>query len=235
VDRQHTSSDSIGVDNDLNGSLDEYYVDFNYLGRNTLINANAAAMMALGPKTPDFTLSATPGTLTVNLTAETGYPQYRVGVRTTTNDWDSVYTFAGGTSTFSVSVPGTGNHIVSVASVDDKGVESLFSKELQTSVVAGFDMVPARKVPVELLQNAPNPADEATMITVLVNGHQAYKEAFLSIKDLNGREVRRMPVTLEEGVNEVIYDHGYNMSGIYVYSLVVDGKVIDAKRMTFTN
>ncbi len=235
VDRQHTSSDSIGVDNDLNGSLDEYYVDFNYLGRNTLINANAAAMMALGPKTPDFTLSATPGTLTVNLTYETGYPQYRVGVRTITNDWDSVYTFAGGTTTFNVSVPGTGNHIVSVASVDDKGVESLFSKELQTSVVAGFDMVPARKAPIELLQNAPNPADEATMITVLVNGHQSYQEAFLSIKDLNGREVRRMPVSLEEGVNEVIYDHGYNMSGIYVYSLVVDGKVIDSKRMTFTN
>ncbi|MCF8449447.1 MAG: M28 family peptidase [Taibaiella sp.] len=235
MDRQHTSSDSIGVDNDLDGTLDEYYVDFNYLARNTVINGNAAAMMCMGPRTPDFTLTATPGNLLVNLTAETGYPQYRVGVRTTTNDWDSVYTFSGGSTTFTVPVTGTGNHIVSIASVDDKGVESLFSKELQVAVVSGFDLLPSVPKQVELLQNKPNPADEATMISVLVNDHLAYKEAYVTIKDLNGREVQRMNITLNNGVNEIMYDHGYNVSGTYTYTLVIDGKVIESKRMIFAN
>ncbi len=234
-DRQHTSRDSIGIDNDLNGTLDEYFVDFNYLSRNTLINANAAAMMALSPRTPDFTLTATPGNLVVNLTAETGYPQYRVGVRTTTYDWDSVYTFAGGTTTFTVPVGAGGNHIVSIASVDDKGIESLFSKELQTNVTAGFDMITAGAKAIELLQNKPNPADETTMISVLVNDRVSYKEAYVSIKDLNGREVQRMGISLNNGMNEIQYEHGYNVSGTYIYSLVVDGVVIDSKRMVFAN
>lgn len=236
MDRQHTSADSIGIDNDLNGTLDEYFVDFNYLARNTVINGNAAAMMCIGPRTPDFTLTATPGNLVMNLTAETGYPQYRVGVRTTTNDWDSVYTFSGGGSTtFTLPVTGTGNHIVSIASVDDKGVESLFSKELQIAVVSGFDLLPSVPRQVELLQNKPNPADEATMISVLVNDHLAYKEAYVTIKDLSGREVQRMNITLNNGVNEIMYDHGYNVSGTYIYTLVIDGKVIESKRMIFAN
>ncbi len=234
-DRQHTSSDSIGVDNDLDGTLDEFYVNFNYLARNTVINANAAGMMGIGPRTPDFTLTATPGNLIVNLTAETGYPQYRVGVRTTTYDWDSVYTLAGGTTTFTIPVSTSGNHIVSVASVDDKGVESLFSRELQVSVVSGFENLFASPKSIELLQNKPNPADEATTISVLVNDRLAYKDAYISIKDLGGREVKRMNIILSNGVNEVMYDHGYNMSGTYTYTLVIDGKTVDSKKMVFVN
>jgi hypothetical protein len=223
------------VDNDLDGDIDEYFVDFNYLARNTVINGNGAAMMAIGPRTPDFTLTTSPGNLVVNLTAETGYPQYRVGVRTTTNDWDSVYTFSGGTTTFTVPVPGVGNHIVSIASVNDEGIESLFSKELQATVASGFENLFAQPKPIELLQNKPNPSDEATMITVLVNDKLAYKDAYISIKDLNGREVQHMNIILNTGMNEIMYDHGYNMSGTYIYTLVIDGQAIESKRMTFTN
>lgn len=233
TDRQHTSSDSLGLDADMDGDIDEYYVDFNYLARNTVINANAAAMAAIGPRTPDFTLATTGGNLIVTLTAETGYPQYRVGVRTTTNDWDSVYTFAGGVTTFTIPV-GNGNQIVSVASVDDKGTESLFSKELQATVNGVNNMFATPKA-IELLQNKPNPADEATMISVLVNDRIAYKEAYISIKDLNGREVRRTNIELNNGMNEIIYEHGYNMSGVYIYTLVIDGIPIESKRMIFAN
>lgn len=234
-DRQHTSADSLGIDPDLDGDLDQYFVDFNYLARNVVINGNGAGMAAIGPRTPNFTLTTTGGNLIVTLTAETGYPQYRVGVRTTTFDWDSVYTYAGGTTVFDIPLASTGNHIVSIASVDDKGVESLFSKELQVTVVAGVNSAPYIPRPVELMQNKPNPADEATMIGVLVNSTMSYKEAYISIKDLNGREVLRTPISLNEGMNEIIYDHGYNMSGTYMYSLVIDGNVVDSKRMVFAN
>ncbi|MEN0005316.1 MAG: M28 family peptidase, partial [Bacteroidota bacterium] len=52
TDRQHTINDVLGLDTDNDGVLDSFFVDFNYLARNTIINANAAAMAALGPITP---------------------------------------------------------------------------------------------------------------------------------------------------------------------------------------
>lgn len=236
ADRQHTSSDSLGLDSDGDGNIDEYWVDFNYLGRNTVINATAAAMLALGPRTPDFTLSSGGGALNVTLVSETGYPNYRVGIRTTTNDWDSVYTFAGGTTTFTIPVSATGNHIVSVASVDDKGTESLFSKELQTNVTTlGVPCLDVNIPTVQLLQNKPNPADEATMISVLVNGKNPYRETMIVVTDVNGKVVMRKPIVLESGMNELIYEHGYNMSGTYTYTLMADGVALDSKRMVFIN
>ncbi len=234
ADRQHTSSDSLGIDTDMDGTLDEYYVDFNYLARNTVINANAAAMMAVGPRTPDFTLTSSLGNLNITLITETGYPAYRVGVRTTTNDWDTVYTVTGGPD-FSIPVD-NGNHIVSVASVDANGIESLFSKELQANV-NGIDEVLAKKEqqPLQLMQNKPNPADEATMISVLVNGQVAYKRAYVSIKDMSGKEVKRMDISLNMGMNEIVYEHGYNATGQFVYTLVVDGAAVASKTMVFAN
>ena len=45
-DRQHTSDDILGLDTDNDGQLDSFFVDFNYLARNAVINANAATMIA---------------------------------------------------------------------------------------------------------------------------------------------------------------------------------------------
>ena len=232
ADRQHTSGDSLGVDTDLDGVLDQYYVDFDYLSRNAIINGNAAGMMAIGPLNPDFTLTTTGGNLIINVTQHPEYLNYRVGVRTTTYDWDSVYTFTGST-TDTIYVP-NGNNIVSIASVDANGVESLFSRELMVNVNA-VNSVAASPRSVELLQNKPNPADEATMISVLVNDQVNYKEAYISIKDINGREVKRTAISLNKGVNELLYEHGYNMSGTFIYTLVIDGKEIESKKMVFAN
>jgi hypothetical protein len=33
----------------------------------------------------------------------------------------------------------------------------------------------------------------------------------------------------------VSYDHGYNKTGVYIYSLLIDGLVIQSKRMVFSN
>jgi hypothetical protein len=233
ADRQHTSSDSLGIDVDNDGVLDTFFVDFNYLARNTVINGNAAAMMGLGPQTPDFTLSTNGvDNLIINITDHPEYLNYRIGVRTTTNDWDSVYTFAGTTSC-TLSVP-LASYIVSVASVDANGTESLFSKELMAKVTGVKNATNATK-PIELLQNKPNPADEATMIAVQVNEPVNCKDAYISIRDLNGKEVQRTPITLKQGMNEIIYEHGYNMAGTYLYTLVIDGQSIESRRMVFTN
>lgn len=234
TDRQHTSQDILGIDTNNDMILDSFFVDFNYLARNAVMNGNAAGMLGIGPKAPDFTLTASGTNLVVQITAQTQYLKYRVGVRTLTYDWDSVYTFSGKLiDTINVAA---GNYIVSVASVDNKNVESLFSKELMiTTTGVGL---PERSSPassVQLLQNKPNPSDEATMITVVVNKEMQYKEAFISIKELNGKEIKRTRITLNPGVNEVEYNHGYHTSGTYIYSLVIDGKAVQSKKMVFTN
>lgn len=232
-DRQHTSADSMGVDANSDGIIDTFYVDFDYLSRNMVINGNTAAMIAVGPQTPDFALATTGGDLIVNITAHPEYMHYRVGVRTTSNDWDSVYTFTGLADT--IIVP-AGNYIVSVASVDTAGVESLFSEEIMQRVAAvnAVSIVPVANG-IELLQNKPNPADEATTISVKVEEQIAYKEAYIIIRDLAGKQISRTPISLNAGVNEIEYAHGYNMSGVYIYTLVVDGKALQSKRMVFTN
>ncbi|MCD6062328.1 MAG: putative aminopeptidase [Flavipsychrobacter sp.] len=231
ADRQHTSSDILGVDTDGDTIIDSFFVDFNYLARNAVINGNAMAMLAVGPKSPDFTITSTGANdLALNIIDPVPYNHYRIGLRTATNDWDSVYTVTGGTThTLAVS-PGT--YSISVMSVDANGIESLPSRELTASTTGINDRY--TKQGIELLQNVPNPAgDEATRISVLVHQPISYQEALISITDITGREVLRKNIELKPGMNELLYQHGYGMSGIYIYSLFVDGKLMQSKKMVF--
>jgi len=236
MDRQHTTTDIPGVDTDNDSVIDSFFVDFNYLARNAVINGNAAGMLAISPETPSFTLSKDwQESLVVEVTDPRQYLHYRVGVRTTSNDWDSVYTFSG-SLTHTITLPAPDNYIVSVASVDARGVESLFAEETVQRVTGIGETEAAPASPFELLQNRPNPFDEATVISVLVSKASAYKSAFIVIRDIaSGRELQRLPLQLKEGVNEVVYEHGYHTSGTLAYTLVVDGKAVETKMMVFAN
>jgi hypothetical protein len=109
--------------------LDSFFVDFNYLARNAVINGVGASMIAIGPKLCDFLIETFEGPgIIVRITGETGYDKYRVGLRTITNDWDSVYVLEGFLDT--IYPPTTDNYIISVASVDEFDIESLFSSEI---------------------------------------------------------------------------------------------------------
>jgi hypothetical protein len=235
-DRQHTSGDVLGVDKNNDQVIDSFYVDFHYLARNAVINGNGAAMMALGPKTPDFKLTSNGlNKLYINITQQTQYLHYRVGIRTSTNDFDSVYTFSGPASlTDTIFLPLPNTYIVSVACVDKNGIESLFSKEYTAKLtnIQELSQVPNS---IQLLQNKPNPSDEATMLSVLVEKHVTYKQAYIIIQDVSGKEIKKLAIELNDGVNEVMYNHGYHMSGTYIYSLIVDGQKIASRRMVFTN
>ena len=87
----------------------------------------------------------------------------------------------------------------------------------------------------ELMQNRPNPFDEATIIGVKVNQAQHVKEAFISIRDMQGKEIERLAIDLSAEVNEVLYHHGYGKIGTYAYTLVVDGQDKGTKIMVFAN
>lgn len=234
-DRQHTSEDILGVDTDGDMELDSFFVDFNYLARNAVINGVGASMIANGPKPCDFLVETfdAPGII-IRITEETGYDKYRVGLRTVTNDWDSVYTIDSFWDT--IYPPASDNYIVSVASVDEYDIESLFSKEIAfTHDELSLNEEEYIQAPFELLQNRPNPFDEATIIAVRVNEKMNYKSAHISIRDLQGRELEQLPIDLSGQVNEVLYNHGYGKVGTYAYTLVIDGEDRETRMMVFAN
>ena len=238
TDRQHTADDVLGVDLDSNGTIDSFFVDFNYLARNAKINGIAAVSALSGPKTPTFNAYGnlgSPVSLEVNITSSGTNPAYRVALRTVTNDWDTVYTTTTTQSTFFP--PNTvSNWIVSVAAVDNIGIESLFSNEIiiPLATIGLEENKPVYKG-VELFQNRPNPFDESTFISVSADKNYANKKAMIQISDLQGKIIENLAIQLQEGMNEVVYEHGYGKVGTYIYSLIIDGKKIDSKRMVFAN
>lgn len=237
TDRQHTHNDILGVDTTGDTEVDSFFVDFNYLARNAVINAVSGAMIAIGPKQPDFdvvTANVSGPEIEVHITDQTQYSTYRVAVRSTTNDWDSVYTISGTVGT--IYPPVQSVYYVSVAAVDQYDIESLFSKEILIDFnELGLTESPEYETPFELLQNKPNPFDETTTIAVRKVKDFDYHEAFIVIRDVQGKEVERLPIDLSGEVNEVIYEHGYGHVGVFLYTLVVDGVEVSTNRMIFAN
>jgi hypothetical protein len=236
-DRQHTSGDVLGADTDGDGAVDSFFVDFNYLARNAVINANAAAVAARNVPTPPntFTGFRAGNQITVNITDPADLGVYRVALRTLTNDWDTVFTLTGDTTGVFPCNP-TGALYLSVAGVDAQGMESLFSGEkLVAPGVGTNDPDGEGERNIRLFQNRPNPFDEATWITFWVNEVPTYHKAFIQIADLQGKIIEQIPVALKQGLNETLYTHGYGVRGTFAYALVVDGQVVDARQMIFAN
>jgi hypothetical protein len=234
-DRQHTSGDVLGVDTDGDEEIDSFFVNFNYLSRNAIINGNAAVMAALGPNSPTIKTFGQDGDfLYIEIEDTLDYNHYVVGLRVNTNDFDTLYYIEGGkTGTFQL--PNREfNLFVSAASIDQNGVESLFSDEVLARLTNTNEPTNP-KHGVELLQNKPNPFDESTIISFLVHGPATTYNARIIISDLNGKLIKQLPVEVKEGMNEVLYHHGYNMVGTFLYSLYINDQVIATKKMVFAN
>jgi len=235
TDRQHSSDDVLGVDTDNDNEVDSFFIDFNYLARNAVINGNAAAMAAIGPATPGFTVQMLDGpSFEVTISSAISYPAYRIAIRSTSNDWDSVYTTTSLKDTVYATVPAN-IYRISVASVDSLGIESLFSNEVTKFPTGIAEFREEMASPFKLLQNAPNPYDEVTMIGVKTNYQSNYQKAMIVVRDLQGRMAKEIPISLEGKYNEVPFEHGYGQAGIYIYSLVVDGQVLSTKQMVYAN
>lgn len=128
-DRHHTSGDILGVDTNNDQVIDSFYVDFNYLARNAVINGAAGTLVALGPQAPGFTVTDDPTGLIVEITPPLLYQEYRVGIRKISSvEYDSIYRFDG--TPFLVPGQTAGaNYYLGVAAIDNKGIMSPFSKE----------------------------------------------------------------------------------------------------------
>ncbi|WP_020538953.1 M28 family peptidase [Lewinella cohaerens] len=235
-DRQHTSDDILGIDTDGDEILDSFFVDFNYLARNTVINGNAIAMTALGPEpAAAFELNPIDVGFEVVIDDPNNYGTYRVGVRQFSGlDFDTIYTLQQATDTLLGLIPDQ-LYVVSVATVDENGVESLFIGERFNDFETGLATIAAAQENIKLLQNRPNPFDEATYFGVWVDEVPNYSTAEIVVRDLQGRTLSLLPITLNPGLNEVLYnfEHHSYQPGVYTYTLMLDDYPLITKRMMY--
>lgn len=78
-----------------------------------------------------------------------------------------------------------------------------------------------------LYQNTPNPLINYT--TIRYYAPESSTTSYIQINDMLGNLVKKLPLAI--GENETIIQKGELATGIYVYSLILDGKLIDSKRM----
>lgn len=84
---------------------------------------------------------------------------------------------------------------------------------------------------VVLYQNTPNPFNETCIIKCTIP--QTVKDASFYLYDYNGRQLQSRPIT-ERGDVQIAVESTSLEAGIYLYSLVIDGNLVDTKRMVLT-
>jgi len=254
-DRQHTETDALGVDTDADGVIDSFFVDFNYLKRNCVLNGATAALASHGPETPDYTLVNDSNGFTIQITSATQYLNYRVGVNPTSQmtEFTALYRF---TDTLEYIVPGLDagtQYLITVASVDSNGITSMFSSAIfppvspivttspaaqddlpysfACNIVSVDDLIPGSPHTFSILC-VPNPSSGAAKIIVNVGSKFSYKGAQIQVRNLAGQVVRELPISLHMGANEVIMNRNELPAGIYSYSLVADGVTMVTKKLS---
>lgn len=83
----------------------------------------------------------------------------------------------------------------------------------------------------KLFQNVPNPFNERTKISFFIDNNS--KKASLNIYNINGKLIKDVPIK-GLGKGEIEIEGGELGAGVYIYSLIVDGVVVDSKQMMLT-
>lgn len=80
-----------------------------------------------------------------------------------------------------------------------------------------------------LYQNVPNPFSEKTEISYRITPNA--QNAYIGIYDLTGKQQKQYPINATSPTGKVEIAASDFEPGMYIYSLVIDGNVIDSKRM----
>lgn len=235
TDRQHTSRDILGVDTDNDNVLDSFFVDFNYLARNSIINGMLATMISSNPATPDFEISQNGFSIDVTIEDPLDYFHYKVGVRTNSQSLDTIYEF---TDAKEFNFPITEDDFfifVSVMAVDEDRFESCFSSEKRIIVSSTANSTTINNTNIQLNQNIPNPFSETTTLSWYVNNPVSYENAYIIVRSADGRIVVKKEIELRQGKQEWELKLNAINYGLYQYYIEVDGKIADVKTMVFAN
>lgn len=128
--RIHSARDIGGFDKNSDGIIDSFYVGFNYMQRNAMIDGIAMALAADAQTPPTYTITNLGNNnIKVVINSQTGYAAYRIGVRTSTNDFDSIYKTTSLSTTLLIPVSSSGRFYISVAGLDAYDVTTFFGTE----------------------------------------------------------------------------------------------------------
>jgi hypothetical protein len=105
-------------------------------------------------------------------------------------------------------------------------LKALVKKSQASSVIN-----PSESGQSQLFQNAPNPFNQSTTIKYSIE--PTAKNATLTILSITGEKIREYNLT-GKTQDEVLINAGELAAGTYIYSLIVDGSVIDTKKITLT-
>jgi hypothetical protein len=98
----------------------------------------------------------------------------------------------------------------------------------QVSLSAGINKLTAIETGFQMSQNEPNPFTHETVINYALP--QTINTAFMAVYDLTGKQITTFPIR-EKGTASITITSQNLAAGIYIYSIVADGKVVDSKRM----
>jgi len=242
-DHQHTSLDEIGVDLDSNGTIDSFYVDFNYLKRNAIINASSAAMIDAAPATPSFMLHDESTGLRLEVLDSDLAFEYRVGVKGSGGgEYDSLYRFQGRNFV----IPGLQTnqlYLIGLAALDSNGIMSAFSQDDRESPSVATPPGTTDNLPydfncmqvslqeysnpetlgLEVLNPRPNPTDRYSELVFWVQDRSWMGQAELKVLDYQGKVVHAEKLQLDYGANSLRYTHQAS-PGMYFYYLEQEGR-----------
>ena len=114
-----------------------------------------------------------------------------------------------------------------VAELEGATAKRSKAKAVQTDIdeaAADIDMV-------RMDQNKPNPFSESTVITL--NIPEQTQTANILIYDMSGKQVQSLPVSERGETNITVYASDL-AAGMYIYTLVIDGKASVTRKMMVT-
>jgi hypothetical protein len=82
-----------------------------------------------------------------------------------------------------------------------------------------------------LFQNAPNPFTDETIIEYFVEDN--VQNATINIYDMNGKQIRSYGLFMK-GKGNLIINGGELEPGMYMYNMIVDGKLVNTRQMVLT-
>lgn len=112
-----------------------------------------------------------------------------------------------------------------VASLEgDKDGSEMRARQQTTDV----DRIDENIISLSLGQNKPNPFSNATTIEVCIP--EDVQKAFIYVYDLQGKKVEQVDITAR-GKQNIQLTSAYLTDGMYLYSFIADGKVVETRRM----
>ena len=214
--------------------IDTFFVDPNYLRRNTISNGVNLGWLAIAPPMPDPEFIPEGDGMEIILHgADSVYQHYRVGIRTKGSGslyFDTIYTFIGATQLMIEGLDPNKTYYFSVANVEN-GVENLFCDEFSLHPV-NIEGHLLKEWGVILHQNRPNPFLNQTEIVIEASVDTPHARAEIIIADMTGRIISRIPVELVPGLNTMRFKPPPGYSGLLTYSLSFNGTIAGTRKMS---